>query len=225
MATPGNENSHPEGASINGQCNRKLSSERSSGESGTTGKPICINSLFLVEKENGSGQYRPVINLKSLNKFVESTSFKMESLQVAKGLLQPGDFMMKLDLKDAYYTVPVHHTHWRYLRFLYHENLYEFRCLPFGLTSAPRAFTKILKPVAALLRSLGIRVVFYLDNILILHLDKDRLLIIFHQVMELLQNLGFTVKREKCSAFPTQQLIFLGALLDSTKMTVFLPQD
>ena len=46
-------------------------------------------TLFLVEKENGSGQYGPVINLKSLNKFVESTYFKMESLQVAKGLLQP----------------------------------------------------------------------------------------------------------------------------------------
>ena len=72
---------------------------------------------------------------------------------------------------------------------------------------------------------MGIRVVFYLDDILILHRDKDRLLIIFHQVLELLQNLGFTVKREKCSDFPTQQLIFLGALLDSTKMTVSLPQD
>ena len=45
MATPGNENSHPEGAPINGQCNRNLASERRSGESGTTGKPICINSL------------------------------------------------------------------------------------------------------------------------------------------------------------------------------------
>ena len=189
------------------------------------GENQFISTLFLVEKENGNGQYRPVINLKSLNRFVESTSFKMESLQVAKGLLQPGDYMMKLDLKDAYYTVPVHKEHWRYLRFLYRENLYEFRCLPFGLSSAPRAFTKILKPVAALLRSLGIRVVFYLDDILILHQDKDKLLTIFHQVLELLQNIVFTVKREKCSAFPTRQLVFLGALLDSMRMILSLPPE
>jgi hypothetical protein len=183
------------------------------------------STIFLVEKRNGNGQYRPVINLKALNRFVECTPFKMESLQVAKGLLQPGDYMMKLDLKDAYYTVPVHSEHWCYLRFIYQSKLYEFRCLPFGLSSAPRAFTKILKPVAALLRSLGVRVVFYLDDILLLRQNKDELWKIFHQVVDLLQNLGFTVKREKCSPLPTQQLIFLGALLNSVTMNLSLPQE
>ena len=120
--------------------------------------------------------------------------------------------MMKLDLKDAYYTIPAHHKHRyrRYLQFIFQDKLYEFRCLPFGLSSAPRGFTKMLKPVAALLRSQGVRVVFYLDDILLLHQSKDEQWKLFHQVLDLLQSLGFTVKREKCSAYPTQQLIFLG---------------
>ena len=44
-------------------------------------------------------------------------------------------------------------------------------------------------------------------------------------MLELLQNLGFTIKREKCSAFPTQQLVFLGALLDSMRMILSLPPE
>ena len=66
----------------------------------------------------------------------------------------------------CYYTVPVNQDHRRYLRFRYQGTLYEFCCLPFGLSSAPRAFTKLLKPVATLLRSMGIRIVIYLDDIL-----------------------------------------------------------
>ena len=83
----------------------------------------------------------------------------MEGLQVVKSLIQQGDFMMKLDLKDAYYTLPIHPSHRKYLRFFYQDRTYEFQCLPFGLSSAPWAFTKTLKPVLALLQSMGIRVV------------------------------------------------------------------
>ena len=61
-------------------------------------------TLFLVQKENGA--YRPIINLRALNRFLGKESFKMVGLQVVKSLIQQGDFMMKLDLKDAYYTLP-----------------------------------------------------------------------------------------------------------------------
>ena len=54
--------------------------------------------------------------------------------------------MMKLDLKDAYYTLPIHPSHRKYMRFIYQDRTYQFQCLPFGLSSALRAFTKTLKP-------------------------------------------------------------------------------
>ena len=180
------------------------------------------STLFLVQKENGD--YRPIINLRALNRFLEKESFKMEGLQVVKSLIQQGDFMMKLDLKDAYYAIPIHHSHRKYLRFIYQDRTYEFQCLPFGLSSAPRAFTKTLKPVLAVLRSMGIRVVIYIDDMLLLHQQSKVLQKIFAQVVDLLEKLGFLVKREKCSPIPCQHLIFLGAVLDSTAMTLCLPQ-
>lgn len=180
------------------------------------------STLFLVQKENGD--YRPVINLCALNWFLAKESFKMEGLQVVKSLIQQGDFMMKLDLKDVYYALPIHPSHRKYLRFIYQDRTYEFQCLPFGLSSAPRAFPKTLKPVLAVLRSMGIQVVIYIDNMLLLHQQSKVLQKIFVQVVDLLEKLGFLVKREKCSPIPCQRLIFLGAVLDSTTMTLSLPQ-
>ena len=63
--------------------------------------------------------------------------FKMESLQSAVQLIQKDYWMAVLDLKDAYYSVPINPQHRKYLRFEFKE----FTCLPNGLASAPRVFT------------------------------------------------------------------------------------
>ena len=52
-------------------------------------------------EKKGGGQ-RPVVNLKALNTFVHSEHFKMEGLHILPNLIQTGDDMIKLDLKDAY---------------------------------------------------------------------------------------------------------------------------
>ena len=64
-----------------------------------------------------------------------------------KDLLREGDFMVKIDLNDAYFTVRIWQSHLTILRFVWKETMYEFACLPFGLASAPRVYTKLLKPV------------------------------------------------------------------------------
>jgi hypothetical protein len=83
-------------------------------------------------------------------------------------LVEKRDYLVKIDLKDAYLTIPIWHKHQKYLRFLWKDNMWEFACLPFGLASAPRVFTKLLKPVVAVLRQMGLRIIIYLDDILIM---------------------------------------------------------
>ena len=60
-----------------------------------------FSTLFLVPKKDG-GQ-RPVINLKSLNSFINAPHFKMEGIHALKNLLKGGDWLVKTDLKDAYF--------------------------------------------------------------------------------------------------------------------------
>jgi hypothetical protein len=185
-------------------------------------KDQFLSTLFIVQQVNKN---RPVFKLKTLNKYVHTEKFKLESLDLLKTMLKPNDFLMKLDLKDAYYLVPVAVKHRKNLRFHFQDVTYEFQCLPFGLSSAPRAFTKLVKPVIAILRISGIRVVIYLDDLLLFHQDPIELQTVFKIVITLLTDLGFIIKLEKCSPSPTQAIIFLGAQLNSTDMTIAVPLE
>ena len=55
--------------------------------------------LFLVPKKEG--QMRPVLNLKLLNQFIYHRHFKMEGMHIVRDLLQRGDWMTRIDIKDA----------------------------------------------------------------------------------------------------------------------------
>ena len=72
--------------------------------------------LFLVPKKGGD--LRPVIDLSALNQFVINEHFQMENISCLKQILNQNDFMVKLDLKDAYLTVGVHEQSQHYLRFI-----------------------------------------------------------------------------------------------------------
>ena len=113
-----------------------------------------ISNMFLVPKKGG--QFRPVINLKALNQFVRPQNFKMEGIQMLKDLFRPGDWLAMVDMKDAYFTIPIHHNHRAFIRFQHKDRVLQFTCLPFGLSSAPWVFTKTLRPAIALLREMGL---------------------------------------------------------------------
>ena len=55
--------------------------------------------------------------------------------------------MASVDLKDAYCTDPIDFSHQKYLKFCFDGQYFQYNCLPNGLASAPRIFTKLLKPV------------------------------------------------------------------------------
>ena len=72
-----------------------------------------VSQLYLVPKKD-SGQ-RPVINLRALNRYIQVDHFKMEGFHMVKELVRPQDWVMKVDLKDAYFLVPIHPDHHKYL--------------------------------------------------------------------------------------------------------------
>ena len=180
-----------------------------------------VSTLFLVPKKDG-GQ-RPVINLKNLNSFVDAPHFKMEGIHTLKSLVLEGDWLVKVYLKDAYFSVPISQKHRKSLCFLFEDKSYQFNCLPFGLASAPWVFTKTLKPVAALGREFGILMVVYIDDILLMAETKEKARDQASGLIYLLQCLGFTVNMEKTVLEPGQCLEFLGFMVDTTRMELSLP--
>ena len=180
-----------------------------------------LSNIFLVPKKDG-GQ-RPVINLKALNRLVNTEHFKMEGIHTVKDLLKPGDWLAKVDFKDAYFAIPIHQTHWRYLRFQALRKMFHFACLPFGLSSAPWVFTKTLKPVLALLREMGMHLVAYIDDILILAESKGMALDHVEALVYLLECLGFVINIEKSVIVPNQTIEFLDLTVNSFHMELRLP--
>lgn len=184
-------------------------------------KSQFLSSVFLRTKPDGS--FRFILNLKKLNKFIDAPHFKMENLKTALGLLSRGAHMATLDLKDAYYSIPVHPDSRKYLRFRFKGILYQFTCLPFGLNVSPSIFTKVLKPVVAHLRSLGFSSVIYLDDLLLLEASFSKCVANLRQTIALLESLGFTISYKKSVLDPSNSCKFLGFLLNSEFMTVSLP--
>ena len=182
-----------------------------------------VSQIFLVPKKDGG--HRPVVNLKALNKFIVEEHFKMEGFHMVEDLVKPGDWLAKLDLKDAYFLVPVDPNHQKFLQFQWQGNLYQFHCLPFGLSCAPRTFTKLMKPVVAFLRERGIRLIIYLDDLLILCNCRDTLLSQLELIKDLFQTLGLLINNKKSQLEPSQEIVFLGLTISTIAMQVSLPKE
>ena len=142
-----------------------------------------------------------------------------------KGSSKEGGLLSKSGLKDAYLTVPIWEKHQKYLRFLWRDSLLEFACLPFGLASAPRVFTKLLKPVLSFLRQRGIRLIAYLDDFLIMAESKQLALQHAATTLNILEGLGFVINYQKSLLIPSQQIEFLGYIVNSVSMSLSLPKD
>ena len=151
--------------------------------------------------------------------------FKMENLRTATELVCPGYFMSNIDLKDAYFLVPVHKNSRKYLRFEFLGKLYQFTCLPNGLSTCPYLFTKILKPVINYLRSRGFMSVIYLDDILCIGNSPESCKKNVNATIELLTCLGFLINTQKSCLIPSTRCKYLGFIIDSNHYTLELTQE
>ena len=64
-----------------------------------------ISNIFIRPKKDGG--FRMILNLKPLNKFVDYHHFKMDTFRTALKLIRPACLMASVDLKDAYYSIPI----------------------------------------------------------------------------------------------------------------------
>ena len=64
-----------------------------------------ISPIFLTPKSDGS--FRIILNLKKLNDHLPYIHFKMETIKCVHNLVTPNCYTAKIDIKDAYYSIPV----------------------------------------------------------------------------------------------------------------------
>ena len=122
--------------------------------------------LFLVKKVTGglATRDRPL----SPERVCSPHSVQDGDSRLCAPVRQRGDFLASIDLKDAYFQIPVHQSSRKLLRFLSEGTVYQFKAQCFGLSTAPQVFTSVFAAVSAWAHSHGIRLLRYLDDWLVL---------------------------------------------------------
>ena len=77
----------------------------------------------------------------------QARNFKMETPETIRTSLQQGEWVASIDLRDAYFHIPIQEQSRKYLRFHVKGRTYQFKALPFGLSTAPLEFTVVAKEV------------------------------------------------------------------------------
>ena len=124
-----------------------------------------FNRLFLVPKPNS--KWRPILDLSKLNVFLKVEKFQIETPETIRASLHRGEWVTSIDFKDAYFHIPIQEQSRKYLRFHFRNRTYQFKALPFGLSTAPLEFSVIAKEVKLMATHKGIRIHQYLDERLV----------------------------------------------------------
>lgn len=139
--------------------------------------------------------------------------------------MSPKCFMASLDLKDAYYSVPIAPQDRKFLRFQFKGKLLKYTCFLNGLSSCPRIFTKVLKPALTMLHKQGHVATAYIADIYVQGVDFDSCSKALIDAIAIFTELGFIIHPSKSAFVPSKEIKMLGFLLNSDNMTVRPTQD
>ncbi|KAL1917129.1 uncharacterized protein VTP21DRAFT_4785 [Calcarisporiella thermophila] len=170
-------------------------------------------------------KFRALLDLRRINQYIQYQHFKMEGLSTIRDLVLPGDYLIKIDLSDAYLTIPIHQKSRKFLSFSHRGETYSFKAMPFGLASAPRIFSKLKKDALEPLRKQGMRLTFYLDDICLMHQSEQKAREQAKVLVEHLETLGFLINKKKSDLSPKKTQVFLGFVINTKTMEITLPKE
>ena len=201
----------------------------------TATKPVIVSALGAIKKTGGGIRLihdasRPLGC--ALNDYAQMEyKLSFQSLKDAEKLIKPNVYFSKIDLKSAYRSVGIHPEDycatglkWKFTGDSEYTYLFDKR-LPFGSRLAPGIFHRITQSVRRIMEGYGFHnLVVYLDDFLLVEDSYEKCLLGRDILIQLLRRLGFAIAWEKIVG-PSQQVVFLGVLLDSTNCTITLPAD
>ena len=186
-------------------------------------RPSIVNPLSVSVQS--SGKKRLILDLRHVNKYVYKQRFKCADIKTLIQLIDKEYYMFKFDLKSAYHHIEIYEEHRKFLSFAWSlgdsgVRYFQFCVLPFGLSSAPFIFTKLLKPLITVWRKQGIPIVVYLDDGLGAGrnplLAKSNSLIVHSGLLAA----GFITNEPKSVWDPVQETIWLGYNINTRNNTI-----
>lgn len=196
--------------------------------------PLCVHSLGSVPKDGDDFRAivdcsRPLENCVNLYTDGVREKFSYKSVDtVVEGLVE-GDFMATVDISNAYRAVHIHPTSSirQGLSWSFKEETTYMRDnrLCMGLGSSPYVFSMLSELIVrCMIREGGPRVVNYLDDFCIIGHSYEECRAGQLELVHVIRRLGFFINYRKLTN-PSQEMRFLGIIIDSIKMQLRLPED
>lgn len=168
--------------------------------------PIC-----LVKKKDDS--YRFCVDYRQLNAVTRKDAYPLPLISSILDRLRDAKYLSSLDIKSAYWQVPIAESSRDYTAFTVPNGLYRFRVMPFGLTNAPATWQRLIDSVLCGVDLKSSSVMVYLDDVIIISQDFDSHLETLDKVFNLLHAAGLLVSFDKCQ-FCRPELKYLGYVVD-----------
>jgi hypothetical protein len=185
--------------------------------------PTIVNALTVAV--NHSGKKRLVLDLREINPLLTVAPYKYEDITVASSYLTPDCFLAGFDLKQGYHHIDIHPAYRQYLGFAWDDHYYVYTSCPFGISVGGLVFSKVLRELVRRWRTMGISMVLYLDDGIIIGHSKSLLQTSVDIVRADLTNAGFVINEAKSNWEPCQRLTWLGFILDSAQNIFEVPAE
>lgn len=179
----------------------------------------CITeySSPLVPVKKASGKIRVCLDLRRINTITKKDAYPMRNMSEIFHRLQKAKYFSVVDLKDAYFQIPLKNNSRNFTAFRTPKGLFRFKVMPFGLKNAPFTMTRLMN------RAIGFdlepKVFIYLDDIVIVSETLDEHFRLLEEVAARLRKAGLTISVEK-SRFCRKQVRYLGYLLTESGLSI-----
>ena len=148
----------------------------------------------------------------------------MECWDTISQIAQKGDWAFSLDLEKGYMHVPLVDKFKNFTCFRVGDSLFRHTVMPFGLASAPRDFSLLVRKVLALFRKQGYRCSFFIDDLIFFAFTRQEAIALRDYVLRILDFLGSRVSKKKSLLEPGQVIAHVGFVLDLRDMRIFVPE-
>ena len=187
-------------------------------------EPITVISGLGVAIDRNDKK-RLILDARYINLFDRYEGFSYESLSDVPQYLQPEDFIMLTDLKAGYHQVKMHPSTYRFLGIAYKGQVYYFAHLPFGLSSACKAYTVLMGEVYRPLRLRGQRMTYLIDDAFFAWRGQKEAKREGLMVLMILAALGLFLSIPKCQLLALPAGRFLGLIVNAPQSRFEIPMD
>ena len=169
-----------------------------------------------------------------LNEFTRDIPFTMDNAAKVANIAWKGAYMFKLDHKNGYFHVPIAHSSRKFFGF-YWESVYYVLCvLPFGWKSSPYIYHTLTEAVNMYIRSLGVPMLGWIDDMLgltqqLFQMASDeeqfypcqRSVVVVTYIMFMA---GYFLGKNKCFLIPEKLMTYLGIDCDTFSGRFSVPE-